>query len=326
MSDENAAPLVTRHIPIPNSISQMAREKLITTMAMSVTGTPFPTDLADVEAMIGFADNMLLQMLAKPAPGTSYENVTLGGVPAYDVDPQNRGVNHVCLFMHGGGLLMGAGEVGGLMTVAFAQGARMRTIGVDYRMPPHHPYPAALDDCVAAYRALLERHEPGNIVVAGVSAGGNLAPALVLRARDEGLPLPAAVVLLTPEADLTESGDSFQTLLGVDPVVSGLTASIKLYAGEHDLADPYLSPLFGDFSKGFPQTFLQCGTRDLFLSNTVRFHRALRQHAIPAELHVFEAMPHGGFGSLLECGLGEAPEDQEVYAELRRFLATLRKS
>src|SRR5205823_2929973 len=108
-----------------------------------------------------------------------------------------------------------------------------------------------------------------------------------------GLPLPAAVVLLTPELDLTESGDTFSTLLGVDTALtSRLMPANLLYAGGHDLSHPYLSPLFGDFAKGFPPAFLQSGTRDLFLSNTVRMHRALRQAGLEAELHVFEAATH----------------------------------
>jgi acetyl esterase/lipase len=120
-------------------------------------------------------------------------------------------------------------------------------------------------------------------------------------------------VLLSPEVDLTESGDTFATNVGVDYVlVDGLAESIALYAGEHDLTDPLLSPLYGDLS-GFPPTFLQSGTRDLFLSNTVRMHRALRAHDVDAELHVWEAMPHGGFFG--------APEDDEIAAELRRFVA-----
>ena len=192
----------------------------------------------------------------------------------------------------------------------------MITWAPDYRMPPHHPYPAALDDCIAVYRAALEARSPEDIVVSGASAGGNLAAALLLRARDEGLPMPGALVLLSPEVDLTESGDSFHANLGVDHVLSPLMTVNLLYANGHDLADPYLSPLFGDVS-GFPPTFLQTGTRDLFLSNTVRMHRKLRAAGVSAELHVFEAMPHGGFGG--------APEDIEVSVELRRFLDAHRR-
>jgi acetyl esterase/lipase len=183
-------------------------------------------------------------------------------------------------------------------------------VSVDYRMPPDHPYPAAIDDGVAVYRALLADHAPGDIVVGGLSAGGNIAAATVLRARDEGLPLPAGLVLLSPEIDLTESGDSFETLLGIDRIVR-FTEPNALYAAGAALDDPYVSPLFGDFTKGFPPTFLQSGTRDLFLSNTVLMHRALRRAGVAAELHVFEAMPHGGFQG--------APEDVEVAAEQRGF-------
>jgi acetyl esterase/lipase len=138
----------------------------------------------------------------------------------------------------------------------------------------------------------------------------------MLRARDEGLALPTAVFLLTPEVDLTESGDTFETNLGIDTVLTQrLEPFNTMYAAGHDLAHPYLSPLFGDFTKGFPPTFLQSGTRDLFLSNTVRMHRRLRQAGVPAELHVFEAMPHGGFGG--------SPEDKELDAEIRRYLDTI---
>ncbi len=140
-----------------------------------------------------------------------------------------------------------------------------------------------------------------------------MAAAVTLRARDEGLPLPAALILLTPEADLTESGDSFQTNLGIDNVLTeSLADSIALYAGDHDLRHPYLSPLFGDLAAPFPPTLLQAGTRDLFLSNTVRMHRKLRSGGVDAQLHVFEAMPHGGFFG--------APEDDELTDEIRRFL------
>jgi epsilon-lactone hydrolase len=198
------------------------------------------------------------------------------------------------------------------MSSISAQRAGLRTWAVDYRMPPDHPFPTPLDDCVAVYRELLTHTPAGQLLVAGASAGGNLAAAMLLRAREEGLPFPAALVLLSPEVDLTESGDTFATNVGVDYVLlDGLGASIALYAGAHDLTDPLLSPLFGDLT-GFPPTFLQSGTRDLFLSNTVRMHRRLRDHGVDAELHVWEAMPHGGFFG--------APEDDEIATELRAFL------
>jgi monoterpene epsilon-lactone hydrolase len=188
---------------------------------------------------------------------------------------------------------------------------------IDYRMPPEEPYPAALDDCVGVYRALLEDHQPEDIAFDGGSAGGNLAAATILRARDESLPLPAAAVLVSPEVDLTESGDSFHTNLGVDTVLAEpLMRANLLYANGRDLTDPYLSPLFGDFTMGFSPTLIVSGTRDLFLSNAVRMHRALCQAGVPAELHVFEAAPHG-----MPLRVG-TPEEADLRRQILRFLST----
>ncbi|NKL38396.1 alpha/beta hydrolase fold domain-containing protein [Rhizobium leguminosarum bv. viciae] len=215
--------------------------------------------------------------------------------------------------LHGGAFTFGGGRACLVSAQSHADRFSAFCYGVDYRMPPDHPYPAALDDCLEAYRYVLQQHDPSKIVILGRSAGGNLAAATLIRARDEKLPMPAALVLLSPEVDLTESGDSFEQNRMSDVVLPGsLMSNNRLYAGTADLAHPYLSPLFGDL-KGFPPTFLQSGTRDLFLSNTVRMHRALRAAGTPAELHVFEAMPHGGF-------MGQTPEDEELLCEVGAFI------
>lgn len=161
------------------------------------------------------------------------------------------------------------------------------------------------------YRALLEERRPEEIIVGGLSAGSNLAAAMLLRARDEGLPMPAATVLGSPEVDLTESGDSFHTNAGIDAMGSLMQANL-LYAGGHDLTHPYISPLFGDFTKGFPPALITAGTRDLFLSNAVRLHRALREAGVEAELHILEAAAHMAFG-------GRSPEEAALGRETRRF-------
>ncbi|MBB4686056.1 alpha/beta hydrolase [Amycolatopsis jiangsuensis] len=217
----------------------------------------------------------------------------------------------VQLFFHGGALSFGAGEACRVSGALATTSSGITSYAVDYRMPPEHPFPAALDDAITAYRRLLAEHDPCDIVVGGGSAGGNIAAALLVRAREEGLPMPAAAVLLTPVVDLTESGDTHRTLAAVDELQS-LAAVNLLYAAGRPLEDPCLSPLFADLSH-FPPTYLQSGTRDTLLSGTVRMHRKLRAAGVPAELHVGEAMPHGGFGG--------APEDRELDAELRRFIA-----
>lgn len=252
---------------------------------------------------------------ASAALKATAETVTLNGARVHLATPAGGSRRADCAYVdiHGGAMIYGEGEFARFTARKAADNLGVAVYGVDYRTPPEHPYPAALDDCIEVYRALLDRFAPRNIVIGGTSAGGNLAAATILRARDEGLPLPAAAVLLTPEVDLTESGDSFSVVNGLDVAYPSRLMPVNLlYANGHDLKHPYLSPLFGDFAKGFPPTFLQTGTRDFFLSNTVLMHRALRRATVPAELHVFEAMPHGGFHG--------APEDLELATEVARFV------
>ncbi len=313
-----------RTIRVPTTVSPHAQAVITAGQQMVVDRLEHPPvspplDDADAwKAHIAFMDEAIVTGFAASAldiPAT-VEAREIAGVHVNVITPE--GVDGgddapIHLDIHGGALVAGGGEACRLMNTSAAARAGLHTWGVDYRMPPDHPYPAPLDDCVAVYRALLEVRPPEQIVVGGGSAGGNLVAAMLLRARDEGLPMPAALVLFTPEIDLTESGDSFDTNAGVDYVlVQRLTDSITLYAGNHDLTDPYLSPIFGDVT-GFPPTFVQAGTRDLFLSNAVRIHRKLRDAGVDAELHVWEAMPHGGFFG--------APEDAEMGVELRRFVA-----
>jgi acetyl esterase/lipase len=319
-----------RTIRVPSTVSAHAQAVMAAGQAMVLdrlanpVASPPLDDAAAWKERIAATDEAIMTGFAASAldiPATM-EGREIAGVHVNVVTPDavaaagHAGDDSVIqLDIHGGALIAGGGEACKLMNTSTAARAGLVTWGVDYRMPPDHPYPAPLDDCVAVYRALLDVRPPERIVVGGGSAGGNLVAAMRLRARDEGLPMPAALVLFTPEIDLTESGDSFDTNAGVDYVlVERLTDSIALYAGDHDLTDPYLSPIFGDVT-GFPPTFVQAGTRDLFLSNSVRFHRKLRDAGVDAELHVWEAMPHGGFFG--------APEDAEMGAELRRFLSRL---
>lgn len=309
-----------RDVPVPAHLSEAAQTSLASNVPVPQAYPP----LFDHEAwrsMIAAQNARLLAMPhAQPAGAATVETVDLGKTVAYDITPEGVCADdrRVHLDIHGGALIYGGGEVCRLRGIGSAQRAGVRTWSVDYRMPPDHPYPAGLDDCVAAYRLLLEEYEPASITVFGASAGGNLAAAMLLRARDEGLPLPAGVVLMTPQLDLTESGDSFKTNLGLDTVLTqSLMPVNRLYAGGAELDDPYVSPLFGDFTRGFPTALLSAGTRDLFLSNAVRMHRALRSAGVAAELHVIEAGPHGGFQ-------GAAPEDWEIGSEIRRFLSEVR--
>ena len=309
MTDTAARP----YPPIPSSVSEQAQRFLANPIA-SQKASPALDDVDGWLRQIDSQDQYLAERLGGVELPVVVEETQISGVHTYvmrAVDVSDSTATPIYLDIHGGALIMGGGELCRLMASIDAMANGMITWAPDYRMPPLNPYPTPLDDCMAVYRALIEVRSPEDIFVGGGSAGGNLAAALVARAKDEGLPLPAALVLISPEVDLTESGDSFQTNLGIDNVLGSLMQTNLLYANGHDLDHPYLSPLFADVT-GFPPTFLQAGTRDLFLSNTVRMHRKLRSSDVEAELHVFEAMPHGGFAG--------APEDFEVRVEMRRFL------
>jgi epsilon-lactone hydrolase len=306
-----------RAIPVPTSISPEAQAYLASPAVPSSEYPPMQ-DLAGWRKLVASMDELILAHVSGiNAGGAAVEHMEIDDTGVFAISPPNAVLDdrRVCLDVHGGGLIIGGGEVCRATGIFTATRFGMHTWTVDYRMPPDHPYPAGLDDCVAAYRALLKQRQPSEIVIGGVSAGANLAAALILRARDEGLPLPAAAILLTPQLDLTESGDSFRTNLGVDTVLNdGTMPANLLYANGHHLTDPYLSPLFGDFSAGFPPTLLASGTRDLFLSNTVRMHRALRAAGVTAGLHVLEAAPHGL--------LPGTPEDEDLLKEVREFIGT----
>jgi len=309
-----------RDIPIPAHLSPQAAAQLA---QGTMSNPPWP-DVADKQAWRDLVRRMDeiggagLAMMGQHV-AASVEEIDARGARVHVVTPDDHDPADPRIYMefHGGALLWGGGESCKAMGRISSAMVGAKTWAVDYRMAPDHPHPAPLDDCVAAYRALIETTDPANVIVGGASAGGNFAAATVLRARDEGLPLPAAVALMTPEIDLTESGDTFSTLLGVDTALtSRLMPANLVHADGADLRDPYLSPLFGDFSAskgGFPPTILFSGTRDLFLSNTVLMHRALRRAGVEAELHVFEAATHVMFMS--------GPEADDRTRELRAFLS-----
>ena len=324
MSNDAGAVLVDRRmVPVPTSISRAAADALRSMVGddgvplNALHRLPAAEDRAAWTALKEAAEANYARTITDAAGSlrSAIDTITGGGLTIHVATPEAP-IRPDCAIvdLHGGALVLGGGAACRVGTRRQADLLGIRCFGVDYRTPPEHPYPAALDDCLAAYRHVLERHVPGKVVIAGRSAGGNLAAALLLRGRKEGLPMPAGLVLLSPQVDLTESGDSFAVNRTVDVVLPGsLMASNRLYAGGADLADPLLSPLFGDLA-GFPPAFLQTGTRDLFLSNTVRMHRALRRAGVRAELHVFEAMPHGGF-------TGGTPEELDLLGEVKAFVA-----
>jgi acetyl esterase/lipase len=252
--------------------------------------------------------------------GVSVEPTTIGGVKAYIVSSNaiaesNR--NRLLVHLHGGGYVLFPGESGTREAILTAGYLRIKVISVDYRMPPDYPYPAAMDDVMAVWKEVVNTNDPKETCVFGTSTGGGMTLALVLRAKNEGLPLPAAIAPGTPWSDMTKTGDTFFANEMLDNVLVSndgwLGDAAVLYAHGHDLKDPMLSPVYGDY-QGFPPTILTSGTRDLFLSNTVRVHRKLRAAGVDAQLNVFEGQSHAQY-----YADPDAPETKEYFAELARF-------
>ncbi len=225
----------------------------------------------------------------------SVEDTEIAGVPVQVVTPKELlAEDHAGIYLHGGAYVFGQPFT--KIPAVLAAELGIRVYCVDYRMAPEHPFPAGLDDAVAVYRSLLERIAAGKIVVFGDSAGGGLALATVLKARDAGLPMPAAVALFSPWCDLTRTGDSFDTLAGWDPLLQyyevGLGEAARVYAAGRDLAEPLLSPVHADFSAGFPPTLISTGTRDLFQSLCARLQRELARAGVEVRLNLWEGMWH----------------------------------
>ena len=286
--------------PVPENVSKEAQAFLSLPVDMSFAERPSPTSVAEWEAHIaesnGMFEGLVLEQIEKSPIVVSKS--TMAGVTVREVIPADEASlkrDRILLNVHGGGYTMFGGDLSVLEAVGPAM-AGYRVLSVDYRMPPHHPFPAAVDDGLAVYQQLLEEWDPRKIAVYGTSAGGALTASVILAARDRGLPLPAAAVMHTPWSDLAKIGDSYETNDGVDPTLPSyemLRDGANAYANGERLDHPLLSPVYGDFTKGFPPSLLSTGTRDLLLSCTVRLHRALRSAGIPADLHVYDAMWHG---------------------------------
>jgi acetyl esterase/lipase len=252
--------------------------------------------------------------------GVKVEPSQMAGVKVFIITPDaipaaNR--NRLLFNVHGGGYVFGPGESGTREGILMASFAKMRVIAVDYRMPPDFPYPAALDDAMAVWKNVVKTTNPKNIAIFGTSTGGGMTLAMVLRAKKEGLPLPAATAPGTPWSDLTKTGDTYFTNEQVDNVLVSndgwLGDAAKLYANGHDLKDPMISPVYGDY-RGFPPSILTSGTRDLFLSNTVRVHRKMRAAGVEAVLNVFEGQSHAQYAAD-----PSSPETKEYFDEVRTF-------
>jgi epsilon-lactone hydrolase len=253
-----------------------------------------------------------------PPEGVSVEPTTLGGRPAEWIVPIGAGRERVVLYLHGGGYCEGSLNTHRSLAARLAVAAGSAVCNLDYRLAPEHPFPAAVDDAVAALLHLLaDGFDPGSIAIAGDSAGGGLTVATLVALRRREAALPAAAVCLSPWADLTQSSATYQSRAALDPMCSrdGLTTMAAHYLGDIDPTDPLASPVYADLS-GLPPLMIEVGDDEVLLADSMALAEAARAAGVDVDLsiwtdmiHVFTAFP----GELV-------PESDESLAAIGSFL------
>lgn len=237
--------------------------------------------------------------------GTRSHSTTLGARRALLVEAERGTRPGTILYFHGGSCLMGSPETGMPLTASLVVRTGMRSYSLDYRLAPEHPFPAAIEDCVAAYRDLLDQGvAPASIAFAGDSAGGGLCVTSCLKARSEGLPLPSAIVTFSAGLDFTRTGESADTKDGIDPFFTreSFHASGGMYLGGADPRQELLSPAIYADLKGFPPLLLQVGTNELLLDDSTRLAKRARDAEVDVILDVTANVPHvfQGYNGVLE--------------------------
>jgi epsilon-lactone hydrolase len=232
---------------------------------------------------------------AQPLPaGVTVTAAALGGVPTAEITVGGIEPRHVVLYFHGGVYVLGEAAQAAGLAAQIARRTSATVISVGYRLAPEHPYPAAVDDALAAYQALLDNGtDPADIAFAGESAGGGLAIATLVNARDHGLPLPAAAYVMSPYADLTLAGATMDTKRDLDPLLSpeALQARVPDYTAGHDPALALISPVFADLT-GLPPLIIQAGTHEVLLDDAIRLARQAATADVAVSLDITPGVPH----------------------------------
>lgn len=316
----------SRTIPTPASASEEMQKLLssLPTPSIDDTKESAPKNAAEWLTRIANAkkDRSEEALADAKAHSLSIKRDHILGVPVRYVLPASIAPahkNHLFIHVHGGAYVFSGGDASIREAILIADRIKIPVLSIDYRMPPDHPFPAAIHDVLNVYRHLITKYSPSAIAFGGTSAGGGLTLASTHKFIELNLPLPAALYVGTPWSDLSKTGDSQFTNEGIDRVLvtydGMLKGAAQLYAGKYPLTHPLISPVYGNFD-GFPPTYLVTGTRDLFLSDTVRVHRKMRIAKVDAQLNVYEGMSHAGY--IFEV---DAPESRQVYSELGEFLA-----
>ncbi len=295
--------------PWPPMLSEAARGQLSALTAAAAAATAPPT----LEQARMFADQVQAMVGAeqRKAHAVTVTEDAIAGVPVRRIARASGEIDRgkVLLNLHGGGFATDSGSLTENIPIAALSGVEV--VAVIYRFAPEHPFPAAVDDALAVYKALLADHHPADIGVYGTSAGAVIGPQLMMRLRAESLPLPGALGVFSGEPDLAGTADSlniFATAIEAQYLLDAKWA----YVGPADPKDPLLSPIRGDLAH-FPPTLCVSSGRDILLSGTVNLHRALKDAGVNTELIVHDALPHAFWAYIL------APESDAAFARMAGF-------
>jgi epsilon-lactone hydrolase len=244
---------------------------------------------------------------AAPVPGDVVTTPgQLGGVPVIYVGIPGTTTDGVIVYFHGGFFAIGSAAASVGLAADLARNARMQVVTVDYRLAPEHPYPAAIDDAMTAYRALLEGgQDVARVALAGESTGANLAVVTLAAIQRASLPQPTSAVLMSPWADLAGTGDSIKTKAGVDPVITAAAIRVRAddYLGGADAFDPAISPVYGSLA-GLPPLLIQAGSHEILLDDAIRLAARAAYDDVAVTLDVVPGVPHvfQAYAALLDEG------------------------
>ncbi|PWH12495.1 MAG: alpha/beta hydrolase [Anaerolineae bacterium] len=249
--------------------------------------------------------------------GVRVARFEIEGHPAAWLGPEGTTQDKLILYLHGGGYVSGSINTHLILCLPMTQVLQRTILLPEYRLAPEHPFPAALEDALDVYRALLRQgYSPRNIVIAGDSAGGGLSLATTLALREAGDPLPAAVVCLSPWADLTNSGASHLRNAAYEPALTAedLRRWATWYAGSTPLTHPLISPVFADF-RGFPPLLIQAGSQEILLDDACQLAQVASAAGVDVTLRIWQGLWHvwHALGSLI-------PESGQAFEEIREFI------
>jgi len=283
---------------------------------------PAPNDVEGWKALQRANDEAKEPSADKKAAafGVTFKEISIAGIPVIEVIPAKlASTKKIAVYTHGGAYVLNSAKAVIESAMFFAAETGLRVLAVDYTLAPHSKWQDTIEDVIGVFKALANQgYAPGDIVLYGDSAGGGLAAGVTLKMRDLGMDMPAALVLWSPWADISETGDTYVTLRDAEPFFTYehvLGPAALAYADAKDHKNPYVSPVYGEFGQGFPPTLIQGGTKEIFLSNFIRLYQALDQAGQTVKLDIYEGMPH-----VFVPIMPESAESQAAIAKVRAWV------